>query len=488
MKSALLKILIVLALILILQPIQVTQAQVQRNPVLEYCTGTWCQWCPCGHTIIKNNILPNIPNAVILSYHGPANSSDPFRNFNGNGIIPALGFSGYPTGIIDRTSAPVSRGVWYSNMLSRNSQAAKVDLHIIKQYDNTTRELNVIAFAKSLETLEGLYNINFVVTESGLVHPQTGNSSCPGGTNYIHDHVVRNMINGHLGDTLSKGSQWRSDIWYIKNLTYEVPTAFVDTNMQFISFVYKQNSPLNLGEIQQAVKQELTVDNPYPADAFEFTAATTMLTDTLGSELVFDLDFANNAELPLILNFTRTQNDLPVGWTSQMCYEDSCFDYLTDFISTTPDYGSKFLVPEESRKLYVKVFTDVTVGTGIIKIEAENFYNPDDKIEIELEANGIQSTVSVDPVEKPFAYNLEQNYPNPFNPSTLITYSIPQSGHVSLKVYDMMGSEIAVLVNEVKNSGIYKVEFDAANLSSGVYVYKLISGNYSAAKKMTILK
>jgi len=68
-------------------------AQTQRNPVLEYCTGTWCQWCPCGHTIISENILRTYPNAIIIGYHGPANGSDPYSSFYGNQILTALGLS-----------------------------------------------------------------------------------------------------------------------------------------------------------------------------------------------------------------------------------------------------------------------------------------------------------------------------------------------------------------------------------------------------------
>src|SRR4030095_426344 len=70
----------------------------------------------------------------------------------------------------------------------------------------------------------------------------------------------------------------------------------------------------------------------------------------------------------------------------------------------------------------------------------------------------------------PSAYKLEQNYPNPFNPVTNISYSIPKSGKVKLSVFDMLGREVAVLANDYKSAGSYSVEFDASNLSSGVYL------------------
>lgn len=88
------------------------------------------------------------------------------------------------------------------------------------------------------------------------------------------------------------------------------------------------------------------------------------------------------------------------------------------------------------------------------------------------------------------AYNFElsQNYPNPFNPITSIAFEIPSTGIVKLKVYDLLGKEVATLINEVKQSGYYKVDFNASNLSSGIYFYRLETDNKIEIKKMTLLK
>lgn len=88
----------------------------------------------------------------------------------------------------------------------------------------------------------------------------------------------------------------------------------------------------------------------------------------------------------------------------------------------------------------------------------------------------------------PTQFVLEQNYPNPFNPSTVIGYRLPVSGDVTLKVYDLLGKEVATLVNEEKPAGTYEVIFDASWLSSGVYYYKITAGNYSETKKMVLLR
>jgi len=90
--------------------------------------------------------------------------------------------------------------------------------------------------------------------------------------------------------------------------------------------------------------------------------------------------------------------------------------------------------------------------------------------------------------EIPATYDLAQNFPNPFNPSTTIRYQIPQDGIVTLKIYDILGSEVATLVNEEKIAGKYEVNFNASVLASGVYIYKIQAGSFINSKKMILLK
>jgi Secretion system C-terminal sorting domain len=88
----------------------------------------------------------------------------------------------------------------------------------------------------------------------------------------------------------------------------------------------------------------------------------------------------------------------------------------------------------------------------------------------------------------PQEFILSQNYPNPFNPVTTINYSIPKQSNVKIKVYNILGKEILTLVNETKPQGNYSVEFNANNLSSGVYFYRLSSGQFLQVKKMLLIK
>ena len=88
----------------------------------------------------------------------------------------------------------------------------------------------------------------------------------------------------------------------------------------------------------------------------------------------------------------------------------------------------------------------------------------------------------------PDKYALSQNYPNPFNPATTINYSIPNAGQVKITVYNAIGSKVATILNEYKQPGNYTVQFNATNLASGIYFYRIESGQFLQIKKMILLK
>ncbi len=97
-------------------------------------------------------------------------------------------------------------------------------------------------------------------------------------------------------------------------------------------------------------------------------------------------------------------------------------------------------------------------------------------------------TINIDFIPKPNEYALLDNYPNPFNPNTVIGYRLADKSLVTIKVYDLIGREVATLVKQEQPAGAYKVKFNAVNLPSGIYIYQLQANNYVATKKMTLLK
>jgi hypothetical protein len=124
-------------------------------------------------------------------------------------------------------------------------------------------------------------------------------------------------------------------------------------------------------------------------------------------------------------------------------------------------------------------YMDNTVETGtyfyrLKQIDFLGTYEYSDEIEVDV--NG------------PLTFGLEQNYPNPFNPSTIIKYSVPETGSIKLSIYSVIGEEAAVLVDGIVQAGFYEITFDASNLPSGVYFYRLQAGSFVETKKMLLLK
>jgi hypothetical protein len=124
-------------------------------------------------------------------------------------------------------------------------------------------------------------------------------------------------------------------------------------------------------------------------------------------------------------------------------------------------------------------FTDANVNVGeytyrLKQIDFDGTYEYSDEVNIDVNA--------------PIEYALEQNYPNPFNPSTTIKYSIPEDGSVKLAVYNMLGEQVVSLIETNQKAGRYEISFNAENLASGVYIYRLEASNYTASKKLMLMK
>ena len=96
--------------------------------------------------------------------------------------------------------------------------------------------------------------------------------------------------------------------------------------------------------------------------------------------------------------------------------------------------------------------------------------------------------VNVDVTSLPIQFELAQNYPNPFNPSTTIKFSIPQSSNVTLKIFNTLGQEVSTLINQNMESGVHTINFDASQLNSGIYFYRLDADQFSQVRKMTLIK
>jgi predicted GH43/DUF377 family glycosyl hydrolase len=193
--------------------------------------------------------------------------------------------------------------------------------------------------------------------------------------------------------------------------------------------------------------------------------------------------------------FTSDYNDLYYEQNPNNCLVKADYlEYLTllDWQVTGHDSNSVTEMPNF-------VLPDLHVADNILTL-LDGGATPIAGIDIDIDGEARNATVpdigadefTIVGVEDeelfPTEYALEQNYPNPFNPSTTIKYSIPTQSKVVLKVYDILGNEIATIMDEEKSVGTYELTWSAANLSSGIYFYQLNSGNFIETKKMILLK
>jgi len=165
---------------------------------------------------------------------------------------------------------------------------------------------------------------------------------------------------------------------------------------------------------------------------------------------------------------------------------------FTTIAAITP--GDSVFVPKEGMRIPIDFsINDRDLGSGREAILSYSTVNNDNSWQNMYNWTytwiGTKGSTAVQrTTEIATTFELSQNYPNPFNPTTNIKFTIPQSGMVSLKVYDMLGREVANLINQFQAAGSYTVSLDASKLATGMYVYKLESGSYSSVKKMTLIK
>jgi hypothetical protein len=132
--------------------------------------------------------------------------------------------------------------------------------------------------------------------------------------------------------------------------------------------------------------------------------------------------------------------------------------------------------------------SSITTGTGFkVQIKSTNNLLVLDTSNTSFSVD-YASAIEINNNPIPNVYSLSQNYPNPFNPSTTIKFNMKEAGLVSLKIYDILGREVSTLLNEVKPAGSYNINFNAADLTSGIYFYKIQAGSYIQIKKMVLIK
>lgn len=189
------------------------------------------------------------------------------------------------------------------------------------------------------------------------------------------------------------------------------------------------------------------------------------------------------------MRIVRNDNSEEIGRTSLSAIAGPAFSVSIPQIETAHDYNVDFYADHNGSKQYDAPPVDhawrLTFNSSTGNYVA-NFLHNTNFTDIQWpNATGIVNELNG---LKPSKFELAQNFPNPFNPATKIQFSLPNSGFVTLKIYNILGSEVGTLVHENLSSGVYELNFDASRLNSGVYIYTIQAGNLIESKKMIVLK
>ena len=360
-------------------------------------------------------------------------------------------------------------------------------LHTTNSGSNWTKQ--------SISTLNNLYSIFFVDKNTGWCAGTTIHKTTDSGNNWVYQYTpsAANSIyfldENHGWAACNDGRILKTtngEDWVIK---------ITGTNFDFyaIQFVTKDTGwvsgkntiyvpgygsfddrrilkTLDGGETWFEVHRSSSYDHIYVADIFFIDQNVgwacnqeyyPMIKTTDGGNTWIELNFRGGRSIKFV-----NEN---IGW---VCKETDGIYRTTDGGITWNLQHTGVTTPVNSVYLINDSTGWVVGGYGTILSTKKNQNGEDDSID----------------TQTPSEYNLAQNYPNPFNPATTIMYEIPQYVFVTLKVYDILGREVAKLVNEEKPAGTFNVEFDGKALTSGIYFYQLKAGNYSETKKMILLK
>ena len=280
-------------------------------------------------------------------------------------------------------------------------------------------------------------------------------------------------------------------------------TGTVFSSGQQISFAFNNGGGANQGFEIRIPFAAIGANSSMSINVFAFVvSATAFFSDVTvpgnrtGDNPGFNANFStmpggpyNSGTRPLPVELTSftakvSGNNVILNWTTATELNNYGFDVERKLVNSFDGSGNwkkiafiKGYGTTSSIQNYS--FNDYSLDYGrylyrLKQIDLDGSFNYSKEIEIEIV-----------PIS---TFKLEQNYPNPFNPGTIISWQSPISGHQTLKVYDVLGNEVAILVDEYRDAGLYQYEFNASGFSSGVYFYKLQVGDYMQTKKMILLQ
>jgi len=316
-------------------------------------------------------------------------------------------------------------------------------------------------------------NITYVYADSSTVVVDDGSGT--GSITTLAAPVLGTPANGGTSISITPTYQWNS----VSNATaYEIQVisgstvVMTNTNVSAVSYQFPQSLQNNTLYYWRVRAWNGSVSSDW-SPTWSFTTVNVVVT-TPG---VVTLVSPQNNSVGVSLNVSASWNTASNAATYDVQVStNSSFMFVVFSMDNVSGTSIVFQNLQNATTYYWRVRGVASDGTDGPWSNVWNF----------LTVGGVTGVSAGEAV--PARFDLSQNYPNPFNPSTAIRYSIAKTSQVTLKVYDVLGKEVAVLVNGEKQPGLYEANFDASKFASGLYIYKLTAGNFTSIKKMLLLK
>ncbi|MGE5436940.1 MAG: T9SS type A sorting domain-containing protein [Syntrophothermus sp.] len=349
-------------------------------------------------------------------------------------------------------------------------------------------------------TNEQFPHLCFVITNGISITTSIGDDSYAGDLNYgpsipLGNDIQKGMLIDVHYSTHSCAELFNNGSWY-----YDIP-AFISSTYDVIEFAVSLSdlglTPSSSTNISfMTTPNRIGWNNDVDGTAWNSglgPGAVDVMTPGSGNDNAWGRD-VSDGKIDSYATINLADVPLPVELTSfAAIVKDNNVEL--NWITKTEVNSFSFEVEKQVSNIWQKIGEVKANGNSY----SEKFYSFVDKVQTSdniayrlkmIDADGSYKYSEIVEVDKnnPTKFLLNQNYPNPFNPSTTISFNVPEKSNVTLKVFDMLGNEVATLLNEVKEAGYYNINFDASSVTSGIYLYQLSSGDNRSIRKMTLLK
>ena len=473
----------------------------ETRVVFEEGSGDWCGFCPDGHRRMKQVEDQFGEKVIALSYHGGSNN-EPLMINEGTQIVSGLGLGGWPNGAVHRITFPgetapmVNRGQWagYVQQVLSAQPIAPAAIEVEDyNFDPTTRTVTAkVHVTTAVWTAPEVLRLNAVIKQQGIMTRQVEYGT-PSGTvthpSYEQPHTVRQVWPNAIGRSfvpdagqlafgnVPPGTTMTQEIEFTVPASTGLANIAIDPAESQIVFFAHLNDGRNYGPVLQGYERDLEGQTTMgPSLSVDWGTTSKEFDAGKAGEYTFTVTNNRSEAAEIIIN--RAKNDLPSGWSSEICVAtNDCDDGNVNY--TIPGDGTHTFT------LKINSTEGEVSETGTVRLVIQG---PDDFLTDETYTG--TSKIGIGSVSVPGEVDgltMTSITPNPASSVARIDVAIPVGAETSLEIYTIGGEKVATLFEGRLEAGMRQIDADVSTLESGKYVIVLTSGDKKVSRTMTVV-